>query len=514
MRPATGELSALGDTLRLTAEVRDQSGNVMEGATVTWASSADSVAPVDAAGQVTAVGNGTATITARAGEILGTAVVSVVKLADRVAVSPAESTFAALGDTLQLAAEGFDPGGHTVSGAEFSWGSSDETVATVDATGLVTAVGNGTATVTAGSGAAVGTATVTVTQTIAAVALEPAGPILTQAGTKGTDTIVAAALDGGGSPVAGASYRWSTDRHSGWVYPPEGTTNAVGRFQGTWVAGWPGEGTLSVTVENGFSRVTEELTTRSTTHVNPPPAHATVWIRNWNNPSAGYSIDMTPLTDPARTYYAAIQWDGGYTGLQSGGIPFGRQLQFSVWDAPGHGDAEFVASASDVVCTPFGGEGTGINCEMHYPWDVGSAYRFEVTEEEMNGGSAITLHVTDLAAGHRRFIGTLRFARRADFTGFAMFVEYFAVSAPHCLAGEVRSAAIRRPRAWLDGAWVALDEMTEGHFDTRPDDPYNPGTPGCANHAARQHAAGLEVVIGGDTARDPNASRLFTIPLN
>jgi hypothetical protein len=253
-----------------------------------------------------------------------------------------------------------------------SWRSSDETVATVDATGLVTAAGDGTAAVTAGSGAAVGTATVTVAQTIAAVVVEPAGPILTQAGTKGADTIVATASDGGGSPVADASYRWSTDRHSGWVYPPVGTTDALGRMEGTWVAGWPGEGALSVTVENDVSRVTEELATRSTRHVNPPALHAVLWINNWDNPRAGYSIDMTPLTDPAGAFYAAINWDGGYAGLQS----------------------------------------------------------------------------------------------------------------------------------------------ARGLLDAGPDAPYNPGTPGCANLAARQHAEGLEVVIGGDTASDPNGSRRFTIPSN
>ena len=59
-----------------------------------------------------------------------------------------------------------------------------------------------------------------------------------------------------------------------------------------------------------------------------------------------------------------------------------------------------------------------------------------------------------------------------------MFVEDFAVSAPHCLAREVRSAAIRRPRAWLNSAWVALPEMLQGSLSIRPDDPYNPGTPG------------------------------------
>ena len=56
---------------------------------------------------------------------------------DSVAVSPAESTIAALGDTVRLAAEAFDANGHAVGGAEFSWESSAASVATVDAAGLL-----------------------------------------------------------------------------------------------------------------------------------------------------------------------------------------------------------------------------------------------------------------------------------------------------------------------------------------------------------------------------------------
>ena len=429
----------------------------------------------------------------------------------RQTVTPATVELAALGEIAQLTAELRDQSGRVTAGAKFSWESSDDTVATVNAAGLVTAVGNGAATITATSGSASSMATVTVAQAIAAVAVEPAALRSAHAGTQGADTIVATALDSGGSPVVNASYRWSTDRHSGWVYPAAGTTNSQGSFRATWVAGWPGEGTLSVTVENEFSRLTEELTTLSTTHSKPPAAAAYIRINN-RNTTAGYSIDMTPLTDPAGTYYAAIQWDGGYTGLQSGGSPFGRQLQFSIWNAPGYGDAELIDNASDVLCTPFGGEGTGINCESHYPWKVGSTYRFEVTEEEMDGGSAITLYVTDLASGNRRFVGTIRFARRASFSQFGMFVEDFRVRAPHCLARQVRSAAIRRPRAWINGAWVVLPEMLQGFLSTRPDDPWNPGTPSCSNVAVRQHEAGLELVIGGDTTRDPDGLRLFTIP--
>ncbi len=247
--------------------------------------------------------------------------------------------------------------------------------------------------------------------------------------------------------------------------------SSLGRFQTTWEAGWPGAGTLSITVEDENSRVTKELATLSTTPANPPAGDATIWIHNRSHPSAGYSIDMTPLTEPTGTFYAAIQWDGGYTGLQRGGDRFDRQLQLSVWDAPGFGDAKLIDKASDVVCGPFGGEGTGVKCRLDYRWTVESTYRFEVTEVEMNGGSAITLHVTDLATESRRFVGTLRFARRAQMKRFGMFVEDFVVRARHCLARQVRSAAIRRPRAWLDGDWVALDEMKRGTLTSRPDDP-------------------------------------------
>ena len=75
--PATAELKTLGATVGFSAEVRDQNGQVMAGAAVTWSSADGSVATVDASGLATAVGNGTATITATAGSARGTAQVTV-----------------------------------------------------------------------------------------------------------------------------------------------------------------------------------------------------------------------------------------------------------------------------------------------------------------------------------------------------------------------------------------------------------------------------------------------------
>ena len=159
--PATVRLTELGATEQLTAEVRDQNGNAMAGATVTWSSGSAAMATVDGSGLVTAAGSGTTTITATAGEASGEAMVSVMQSAGSVVVSPAADTVE-LGDTVRLAAEAFDENGHRVEGAEFRWSSSDVSVASVEGAGLVTGVAEGTATITAEAGSAGGMAEITV----------------------------------------------------------------------------------------------------------------------------------------------------------------------------------------------------------------------------------------------------------------------------------------------------------------------------------------------------------------
>jgi hypothetical protein len=65
-----------------------------------------------------------------------------------VTVTPASPTLTGLGTTRQLTATGFS-GANAVSGVTFTWTSSNTSVATVSASGLVTAVGAGSATITA-----------------------------------------------------------------------------------------------------------------------------------------------------------------------------------------------------------------------------------------------------------------------------------------------------------------------------------------------------------------------------
>ncbi len=158
--PGQSTLNALQATLQLTAEVQDAFGNPV-GGDITWASGDEAVLTVDATGLATAVANGAATVTATSGALEGTAALTVAQAASTVVVTP-EDPIIAIGGTQQLAAAASDANGNPIVGAAFTWSSSDDAVATVDAAGLVSAVVEGTATLTATSGNASGGVTVMV----------------------------------------------------------------------------------------------------------------------------------------------------------------------------------------------------------------------------------------------------------------------------------------------------------------------------------------------------------------
>ena len=75
--PPSGLLTEPGEILQLSAAVLDESDQPLSGVDVQWSSSNDSVAGVDSNGAVTAYGNGTARITATAGELLSYAEINV-----------------------------------------------------------------------------------------------------------------------------------------------------------------------------------------------------------------------------------------------------------------------------------------------------------------------------------------------------------------------------------------------------------------------------------------------------
>lgn len=151
INPGAPRLRSIGETLQLSVTGLDSRGNAVDGVelTVTWNSSDEAVATVTEKGLVTAIGIGTAQVTARSASLTANATVSVEQRVFRIVISPSEFKFTELDETFMFEAEAFDANGHGVEAPGLTWRSSDDTVATVDAEGLVTARGDGTAEISA-----------------------------------------------------------------------------------------------------------------------------------------------------------------------------------------------------------------------------------------------------------------------------------------------------------------------------------------------------------------------------
>ena len=161
LEPGSGSL-AVGDALPLAATVLDQRGRPMRGVTVRWSSSNAEVVTVSAAGVVRAVTEGSATVVAQHAGLSARTTLTVSPVPVAVLVVAPNRGSLRVGDTLQLAATAQDLRGVALEGRRTTWQSSDDAVASVTGSGLVRAVGSGTATITGTSGGGSGTARITV----------------------------------------------------------------------------------------------------------------------------------------------------------------------------------------------------------------------------------------------------------------------------------------------------------------------------------------------------------------
>jgi len=170
--PGAATLTAIGDTLRLTAAASDANGHAVAGVPVAWSVETPGVLAVDSTGLATARSSGMGVVTATAGGVSGSATVTVAQTVAVVEIALGAATLTAIGDTIRLAAAAIDANGHAVAGVPAAWFSDAPEVALVDSTGLLTARSNGTVAVTATAGGVSGSTTVTVEQAVAAVVLD------------------------------------------------------------------------------------------------------------------------------------------------------------------------------------------------------------------------------------------------------------------------------------------------------------------------------------------------------
>ena len=141
---------AVGATQQFSASAKDSSGNTISGVTFTWASSATNVATVNSSGLATGVSAGTSQITASASGVTSSpdALTVTTPPVATITVSPSAPSIA-VGATQQFTATAKDSNGNTLSGVIFAWASSATGVATINSSGLATAVSAGTTEITA-----------------------------------------------------------------------------------------------------------------------------------------------------------------------------------------------------------------------------------------------------------------------------------------------------------------------------------------------------------------------------
>ena len=155
----------VGETLQATSTARDASNNALTSFVTTWTSSAPTVASVSTTGLITALAAGTTTITAASGGKMGTLniTVSLVPVARVVLTLPKA---AQVGRSTSVAADLRNSSGTALSSTSraFGWHSSNESIATISATGVITGITYGTTIVTCVVENKVGTLVVNVTE--------------------------------------------------------------------------------------------------------------------------------------------------------------------------------------------------------------------------------------------------------------------------------------------------------------------------------------------------------------
>jgi uncharacterized protein YjdB len=275
-------------------------GTGLGAAAITWSSGAPGLASVSGSGLVIGIAPGTAVILAHVDGVVGSATVSVAQMpVASVSVSPSTASLT-VGGTSTLSATLRDASGNTLSGRIVGWSTSDQAVATVSQSGVVTGVAAGSTTITATSEGQTGTASITVTSggpgPLAAITLTPTSLSLVVGGTQ---QVIATALDASGTVLSGVSISWSSANSS------VATVNQSGLVAGA------GAGNTTVTASSGSVSASVPVTVTAPA---PGPLHTITVSPSSPTVNVGSTTTLTATARDASGSVlpgTAITWQTG-----------------------------------------------------------------------------------------------------------------------------------------------------------------------------------------------------------
>ncbi|HEV7991882.1 MAG TPA: Ig-like domain-containing protein, partial [Gemmatimonadaceae bacterium] len=154
-----------------------------------------------------------------------------------------------LGQTTQAAAVARDGSGTVIAGATIAWSSSDASVATVSGSGLVTAVGGGTAAIVATSDGKTGSQPLSVTVLLTPVATVSLTTNVAALTIGQTVQVGAMPYDASGNPLTGRVITWTSSATGVASVTSQGLVAAVAAGSATVTAASEGKSaTVAVTV--------------------------------------------------------------------------------------------------------------------------------------------------------------------------------------------------------------------------------------------------------------------------
>jgi uncharacterized protein YjdB len=246
--PPTTTLS-IGSQAPLQAFVRDASGNTISGTDVFWSVQDATVATVSSAGVVTGVAIGSTQVAASSNGKSGIATITVQKVPVATVVVTPPHVDASPGGKAQLSATTYDASQNPLTGRFVSWSTSNAAVATVDANGMMAAVGQGSATITATAEGKSGVATITVSQTPVALVTVTPSPLSMSVGQ--TTQLAATLTDSAGNVLSGRPVTWASSNTGVATVSSQGLVTAVAAGNTTITATSEGKnGSDAVTISN------------------------------------------------------------------------------------------------------------------------------------------------------------------------------------------------------------------------------------------------------------------------
>ena len=199
-----------GQTQQLVAMVTDGSGHVVAASSsAKWSSSSTTIATVGDNGVVKGIAKGMAIITAQVQGKRATAVVNVLSIpVATISVSLASATLS-VGQTTQATAVLKDAQGNVINGHTVAWQSSNPAMATVTASGLVSALGKSVVTISAIANGKVGSSSLTVAAPVPSILnVTPTSAAVTVGK---TTQLTAEEHDANGVLIPNRPVTWSSD---------------------------------------------------------------------------------------------------------------------------------------------------------------------------------------------------------------------------------------------------------------------------------------------------------------